>query len=86
MGELGYKNLEQSIYFVVWAPASMPDTLARKIEGALTKALQDPQLTERMRANDLQAEGQTGAAAAQLLQNMTTRYQKVIAATGMKME
>ena len=86
VSELGYKNLEQSIYFVLWAPANMPDPLAQKIEAALTRALQDPKLQERMRVNDLKPEGQTGAAAAQLLQTLAARYQKVIQATGMKME
>ena len=86
VGELGYKNLEQSIFFVVWAPASTPDALARKIEAALNKALQDPKLRERMLANDLSYEGQTGEAAARQLQSLAARYEKVIAATGMKAE
>ncbi len=86
VGELGYKNLEQSIFFVVWAPASTPDALARKIEAALAKALQDPKLRERMLANDLGYEGQAGEAAARQLQSLAARYEKVIAATGMKAE
>lgn len=86
VGELGYKNLEQSIFFVVWAPASTPDALARKIEATLAKALQDPKLRERMLANDLGYEGQAGEAAARQLQSLAARYEKVIAATGMKAE
>ncbi len=86
VGELGYKNLEQGIYFVAWAPASMPDAVAQKIETALSHALQDSKLRERMRINDLNYEGQTGEAAAKFLQSLTSRYENIISATGMKME
>ncbi|KGG86212.1 Bug family tripartite tricarboxylate transporter substrate binding protein [Comamonas thiooxydans] len=86
MAELGHKNLEQEILFALWVPATLPDPLVKKIELAVSKALQDKPLQERMRSNDLVVEGLTGEAAAKRLQNLSDRYKTVIQATGMKME
>lgn len=86
VGELGHKNLEQEILFALWVPASMPEPLVKKIEAAVTKAMQDKPLQERARANDLVIEGLVGDAAAKRLQDLSERYKNVIKTTGMKME
>ena len=86
VAELGHKNLEQSIFFVLWAPASMSDALAHKIESSLRKALQDTKIRDRMRTNDLQYRGDTSADTTQMLQSLSTRYQKIVTSAGMKVD
>ena len=86
VGELGHKNLEMQVLFVAWAPASTPDALVKKIQGALVQASQSPELKERLRANDLSYEGLIGDAAVKRLQAQSDRNRTVIQATGMKME
>ena len=86
VAELGHKNLEQEVLFVLWVPAATPEPLVQKIQAALEQAMKDPQLRERMRTNDLAYEGLTGDAAAKRLQNTASRYKAVIQATGMKMD
>jgi tripartite-type tricarboxylate transporter receptor subunit TctC len=86
VAELGHKNLEQEVLFVLWVPAATPEPLVQKIQAALEQAMKDPQLRERMRTNDLAYEGLTGEAAAKRLQSTAGRYKAVIQATGMKMD
>src|SRR5256885_1431256 len=86
VGELGHKDLEQEVLFALWVPAATPEPLVARIQSALEKAMKDPALRERMRANDLFYEGLTGPAAAERIQALADRYRTVIQSTGMKME
>ena len=86
VGELGHKNLEQEVLYALWVPVSTPEPLVKKIQAALESAAKDPQLRERMAANDFYFEGLAGDAAAKRLQATADRYKTVIKSTGMKME
>ena len=86
VGELGRKDLEQSVYYVAWLPAATPEPVVKKLEKALAEALAKPEVRKRLEGLDLHYEGQTGAAAAKLLTDLSARYGKVIRATGMKVE
>jgi tripartite-type tricarboxylate transporter receptor subunit TctC len=86
VAELGRKDLEQSVYYVAMVPAATPAPVVQKLEKALADALARPEVRKRLEGLDLFYEGQTGAAAGKLLNDLSTRYGKVIAATGMKVE
>lgn len=86
VGELGHKNLNQEVLYVLWVPKSMPQPLVAKLQTALEKSMGDSTLRERMRANDFQYEGLTGDAAAKRIVALQERYKTVIQATGMKLE
>ena len=84
--ELGFKDLEQEVLYLVMAPAATPDAVMRTLEKAIVDALKRSEIQERLNTLDLHVEAITGAAAAKRLAEMSARYAKVIAATDMKVE
>lgn len=84
VGELGLKALESEVLYLVMVPAATPDAVVQTLAKGITDALQRPDVKERMKGLDLFFEGQTGAAAAQRLADLNTRYSQVVRATGMK--
>lgn len=86
VGELGLKTLEQEILYMVMVPTATPDAVVKSLETAILKALQLPDVQQRMNSLDLNFVGATGVAAAKRLSEMSARYARVIQATGMKVE
>ncbi|MEZ5640877.1 MAG: tripartite tricarboxylate transporter substrate binding protein [Burkholderiaceae bacterium] len=86
VADLGHKEMEQAVYYVAMVPAATPDAIVQKLQKAMADALAQPEVRQRLAGLDLFYEGQTGAAAQQLFDQLSARYAKVIKATGMKVE
>jgi tripartite-type tricarboxylate transporter receptor subunit TctC len=84
VAELGFKALESEVLYLVMVPAATPDAVVQALATGITDALQRPDVKERMKGLDLFFEGQSGAAAAQRLADLHTRYGQIVRATGMK--
>ncbi|MBE0589646.1 MAG: tripartite tricarboxylate transporter substrate binding protein, partial [Hydrogenophaga sp.] len=82
VAELGLKSLEQEVLYLVMVPAATPDAVVQTLAKGITDALQRPDAKERLVKLDLFYEGQTGAAAAQRLADLSARYGQVVRATG----
>jgi tripartite-type tricarboxylate transporter receptor subunit TctC len=74
VAELGLKSLEQEVLYLVMVPAATPDAVVQTLAKGITDALQRPDAKERQVKLDLFYEGQTGAAAAQRLADLSARY------------
>lgn len=86
VGELGLKDLESEVFYVVMAHASTPEPLMQTMAKAITDALSRPELQNRISELDMRYEGLTGAAAASRLKQLSDQYGRVIRATGMKVD
>lgn len=86
VAELGYPALAQESLYLVALPARAPDVLVRALANALSDAIADPALRERMVSLDLTPGMQDGRAAQSLLAQTLERYTRVVKATGMKAE
>lgn len=86
VGELGFKDLESEVLYVVMAPASTPESLMQTLAKAITDALTRPELQNRINELDMAYEGLTGAAAVSRLKKISDQYGHVIRATGMKVD
>ncbi|WOP14909.1 tripartite tricarboxylate transporter substrate binding protein [Ottowia sp. SB7-C50] len=86
VAEAGHKGLEQEVLYVAMLPAATPDAVVQTLQKAFADALAEPQVKQRLANLDLFYEGLTGADAARRLADLTTRYGRVIQATGMKVE
>lgn len=84
VAELGLKSLEQEVLYLVMVPAATPDAVVQTLTKGITDALQRPDVKERLKSLDLFYEGQTGAAAAKRLTDMSARYGQIVRATSMK--
>ncbi|MDP2262644.1 MAG: tripartite tricarboxylate transporter substrate binding protein [Hydrogenophaga sp.] len=84
VAELGLKSLEQEVLYLVMAPAATPDAVVQLLQRHIIDALKRPDVQERLNNLDLFLEGTTGAAAAQRLASMSTRYGQVVRSTNMK--
>ena len=86
VAEAGFKGLEQEVLYVAMVPAATPDAAVRTLAKAMTDALAQPDIKQRLIDLDLQAEGLTGAAATERLTALAQHYERVIRATGMHVE
>ena len=86
VAEAGFKGLEQEVLYVAMVPAATPDAAVQTLAKAMTDALAQPDIRQRLIDFDLQAEGLTGAAATQRLTALAQHYERVIRATGMHVE
>jgi len=84
VAELGLKSLEQEVLYLVMVPAATPDAVVQTLAKGITDALQRTDVKERLKSLDLFYEGQTGAAAAKRLTDMSARYGQIVRATTMK--
>ncbi|TXI62462.1 MAG: tripartite tricarboxylate transporter substrate binding protein [Limnohabitans sp.] len=86
VAELGLKDLESEVVYVVMAHASTPEPLMQTMAKAIIDALSRPELQNRISELDMRYEGLTGNAAASRLKKLSDQYGRVIRATGMKVD
>ena len=86
VGELGLKDLESEVLYVVMAPGNTPEALMQTMAKAITDALSRPEQQARLNELDMAYEGLTGTAAASRLKKLSDQYGRVIRATGMKVD
>jgi tripartite-type tricarboxylate transporter receptor subunit TctC len=86
VGELGFKTLEQEVLYVVMAPNNTPVHVVSTLQKGILDALSRQDTQQRINNLDLHIEGVTGDAASKRLSEVSAKYAKVAAATGMKPE
>lgn len=86
VGELGLKDLESEVVYVVMAPGNTPEPLMQTMAKAITDVLARPELQNRLADLDMAYEGLSGSAATARLKKLSDQYGRVIRATGMKVD
>ncbi len=86
VAELGLKDLESEVLYLVMAPGPTPEALMQTMAKAITDALARPELQARLADLDMAYEGLTGAAAVSRLNKLSDQYGRIIRATGMKVD
>ncbi len=86
MAEVGLRDMEYEVLYVVMAPASTPEPLMQTIARAILEVMTRPELQSRLNELDMAYEGLSGAAAARRLERLYEHYGRVIRATGMKVD
>ena len=86
IAEAGYPNVKFDGYFVLAAPAGLPDPIAALLEQEVHQALQAPDLQEKLRAVDITPIGSTGAEATARLKQETEVLSQVVKASGMRVD
>ena len=86
IGEAGYPDVKFDGYFVLAAPAALPDPIATLLEHEVQQALQAPDLQEKLRAVDIMPVGTTGTEAHALLKQEAEVLSKVVKASGMRVD
>ena len=86
MAEAGYKGLEQEVLYIAMVPTATPEAVVQTLQKAFADALARPVVRQRLEGLDLFYEGLIGAAASKRLADLSTRYGRIIQATGMKVE
>lgn len=86
VGELGLRDLEAEVLYVVMAPGNTPEPLMQTMARAIVDAMARPELQSRLKDLDMAYEGLTGADAVRRLAQQHDRYGRIIRATGMKVD
>ncbi|HEY4139864.1 MAG TPA: tripartite tricarboxylate transporter substrate-binding protein [Pseudolabrys sp.] len=87
LDESGLKGFEVSAWHAMWAPKGLPKDVADKLSGALTTALKDPKVIERLAqlgAEPVKPEQQGSAALSAHLKAEVAKWSPVIQAAGVK--
>ncbi len=86
VAEAGFNELQLEVLYVVLVPKQTPEPVVKLLETALRDTLQQPAFQARLASLDFTSEGLAGAAAAQRLDELSARYAKTVAASGMRPE
>jgi len=86
VAELGLRDLESDVSYVVMVPGNTPEPLMQSLSQAILGAMARPELQNRLKELDMAYEGLTGSAANKRLQQLSNRYGRIIRATGMKVD
>jgi tripartite-type tricarboxylate transporter receptor subunit TctC len=86
IAEAGYPEFKAEVYYLILAPAGIPDPIAALLEREIRKGLQSPDLQERFRSQDTEFVASTGAEAMARIEADTKLWAKVIQDTGMHVD
>jgi tripartite-type tricarboxylate transporter receptor subunit TctC len=86
IAESGYPEVKFGAYFVLAAPAGVPDAIAEVIEREVRAALQLPDLKDKLRATDIRVLATTSAEARTILKAEAETMARVVKATGMRID
>ena len=78
IAESGFKGFEASVWYALMAPANTPAAIADKLHAEVQKALQTPEVRERMTAVGGEVIPGTRQALAQMLHAERVRYAKLV--------
>jgi tripartite-type tricarboxylate transporter receptor subunit TctC len=86
VAESGFPGFEVETYFVMLAPAGVPEPIAQLLEREVRAAIKSPDLAEKFRMQDLGVVGTTGVEAAARIKADTALWAGIVQATNMKAE
>jgi tripartite-type tricarboxylate transporter receptor subunit TctC len=84
--ELGYADLENEVITLCMVPGDTPEPLLASMQKATQAVFQQSALQERIASMDMVYEGLVGVAASKRLNDLSSRYAKIVKATQMKVE
>jgi tripartite-type tricarboxylate transporter receptor subunit TctC len=84
--ESGYPQVKYGAYFVLAAPAGVPDDIAALIEREARAALQAPEIKDKLRAIDIAVMATSSAEAKSILKAEADTMARVVKATGMRID
>jgi tripartite-type tricarboxylate transporter receptor subunit TctC len=84
MIEAGLPDFEISAWYVVMAPKNLPPEVLRRLNAEVNKAIQDPEVRERLGTQGVDFVGGSAAEAEKFIRSELDRWAKVARTTGMK--
>ena len=86
LGELGYPGMEDYTWVGIFAPAGTPPEIAQKLNEAVLKAMQSPDVRERLDALAFEATAAPLGKTAEYVKSEVQKWGGVVKATGAKVE
>jgi len=86
LGELGYSGMEDYTWVGMFAPAGTPHDIAQKLNDAVLKSIQDPQLRQRLDTLAFDPTAAALAPTADYVRSEVAKWAKVVRETGAKAE
>jgi tripartite-type tricarboxylate transporter receptor subunit TctC len=80
--ELGYPNVVATLWMGLAAPANTPPQIVNRLYSAISQALQDPDLREKLEAADQELVGSSPAEFAEFLRTDRERWGIAVKASG----
>ena len=78
MIESGYPGFEFYSWYGLWGPAHLPKDIQQKIEQAAMKAMQAPEIREKLVSQGFEPVGSTGADFARFIAEEDAKYAKIV--------
>jgi len=86
MIELGITGFEVNAWFIVLAPAKLPEAIGDRLNAEINAALRHPAMSARLASDGVVIVGGTRQQAATFLQSEISRWEKVVKAANLKDE
>src|SRR3954465_15373614 len=86
LGELGYSGMEDYTWVGVFAPAGTPPDIAQKLNAAVLKAVQSPDVRERLDALSFEATASPLKQTSEYVKSEVQKWAGVVKATGARVD
>ena len=77
VAEQGYPNFEIGLWFGVWAPASTPSAIVKKINTDINQSMQDPEVKTAYETKGIKATPMSPAEFGKFVREEMAKYQKI---------
>ena len=84
--ESGYQGFEAATWFGVAGPAGLPKDVVAKLNAAINKALQDPEVKRKLASQGAEVKGSTPEEFGAYIREETVRWGKVVKESGAKVD
>ena len=84
--EAGVRNLEVSVWVGISAPAGVSQAIVERLAAEYGRALQAPEVRERLLNLGAEPNGESGAAFARMVRDDVARWAKIVKAANVKLE
>ena len=86
LDELGYPGMEDYTWVGLFVPAGTPQPIAEKVNAAVLKAMQNPDMKKRLDALAFEVTAQPLAKTADYVRSEVQKWAKVVRETGAKVD
>lgn len=86
IAEVGYPDFKAEVYYVILAPAGIPQPVAELLEREVRTALMSPAFQEKFRSQNIEVRPTTGAEAQARINADTILWAKVVKAANMQVD
>jgi len=84
LAEVGFPDINSSVWWGIWAPAGIPDSVAEKLEKDIAQALASPEVLEQLKKRNLKPMSMTSVEFKQFVRKEMETVKNIVKKAGIE--